>query len=63
MGLIKKPADQRRCPLCSATVACGVIEHLKSDHRRTETEARALMERVIEGTLGWDPQVKKQKQI
>ena len=42
MGLINKPADQRRCPLCSATVACGVIEHLRSDHHRTEAEARAL---------------------
>jgi len=34
-----------RCPLCYISVECGVIDHLRRDHRRTEFEARALVER------------------
>ena len=63
MGLIKKIFEPNRCPLCSSIAKLGVFEHLKNEHRRTEAEARALMERQMEGTLGWDPEVKKSKQI
>jgi hypothetical protein len=40
----------------------GIFEHLKREHRRTEAEARALLERDAEGTLGWDPEIKKRNQ-
>jgi hypothetical protein len=60
---IKKPSELRRCPLCSTTALSGIFEHLRREHRRTEAEARALMERDMEGTLGWDPEIKKRKQI
>jgi hypothetical protein len=63
MGFMKKNSEANRCPLCSSITRRGVIEHLTSEHRRTEAEARALMEREMEGTLGWDPEIKKSKQI
>jgi hypothetical protein len=59
----KETSDQRLCPLCSATTGSNIIEHLKTEHRRTEAEARALMEREMEGTLGWDPEIRKRKLI
>jgi len=43
-----------RCPLCYISVEYGVIDHLGRDHRRTEFEARALVERSKEGSLGWN---------
>ena len=54
-------SDQRLCPLCSAAAEIEIIEHLKREHRRTEAEAHAVMEREMEGTLGWDPELKKRK--
>jgi hypothetical protein len=60
--IIRKISEQKRCPLCSAIAAVEMIEHLKKEHRRTEAEARTLIERELEGTLGWDPEVKKRKQ-
>jgi hypothetical protein len=63
MPLISKNFERNRCPLCSSIKKLGVFEHLRSEHRRTEAEARALLERQMEGTLGWDPEVKKRKQI
>jgi len=59
----RKTSDQRLCPLCSATTGSSIIEHLKTEHRRTEAEAHALLEREMEGTLGWDPEIKKRKLI
>jgi hypothetical protein len=59
----KKPSHQRLCPLCSASTGISIIEHLKTEHRRTEAAAHALMEREMEGTLGWDPEIKKRKLI
>ena len=56
-------SDQRLCPLCSANAGIEIIEHLKREHRRTEAEAHAVMEREMEGTLGWDPEIKKRKLI
>jgi len=52
-----------RCPLCNIQPANGVIEHLEHDHRRTDDEARALLERSMEGTLGWDPETRKRKNL
>jgi hypothetical protein len=43
-----------RCPLCYISVEYGVIDHLGRDHRWTEFEARALVERSKEGSLGWN---------
>ncbi len=63
MRLIKRPVELNRCPLCSAITNLGVIQHLTKEHRRTEAEARALLERQMEGTLGWDPETKKRKQL
>ena len=63
MRFTKKTSDQRSCPLCFASTGSNVIEHLKTEHRRTEAEAHALMEREMEGTLGWDPEIKKRKLI
>ena len=63
MELIKKIFEPNRCPLCHSGSVSSVIEHLTSVHRRTEAEARALMEREMEGTLGWDPEVKKRNLI
>ena len=51
-----------KCPLCFARVG-RVIEHLRSDHRRTMVEARELLQRSLEGTLGWDPVAKKEKLV
>jgi hypothetical protein len=34
---------------------------MQLDHRRTEVEARALMVRSVEETLGWDPETKKKR--
>jgi hypothetical protein len=51
----------RRCPLCWAPTTLGVIKHLKVDHHRTEIEALALLERNAQGTLGWDPELKKKR--
>ena len=53
--------ESRSCPLCSGTVTRSLIQHLITDHRRTEPEASALLYRSIEGTLGWDPEAKKEK--
>ena len=50
-----------RCPLCYISVECGVIDHLRRDHRRTEFEARTLVERSKEGILGWNAQNARQK--
>jgi len=63
MELIKKISEPNRCPLCHSSSASSVIRHLTSVHRRTEAEARELMEREMEGTLGWDPEVKKRNLI
>jgi hypothetical protein len=51
----------KRCPLCWAPTRHGVIRHLMVDHRRTEIEALALLERSAKGTLGWDPEVRRKK--
>lgn len=53
--------EPKRCPLCNVRLESGVINHLQRDHRRTYDDARALLERSVEGTLGWDPEVKKRK--
>jgi len=63
MKITRKASEQKRCPLCSAIAAVEVIEHLKREHRRTEAEARVLLERAMEGTLGWDPEIKKRKSM
>ncbi len=56
----KRTFDARRCPLCSGTViTCSLIQHLINEHRRTEPEARIVLHRSVEGTLGWDPEAKK----
>ncbi|GEM_PF-3359146 len=60
MGL-PQALRSERCPLCFAHVQRGALEHLQLEHRRTAAEARALLERSAEGTLGWDPITKKQK--
>jgi hypothetical protein len=60
MALIQKRVVER-CPLCSARIDRNVLEHLQHDHGRTEGEARALVVRSVEGTLGWDPETKKKK--
>jgi hypothetical protein len=54
--------ETRRCPLCWISPECGVIEHLRRDHRRSEVEARALMERYKDGTLGWNAESRKGRQ-
>ncbi len=46
--------ETRRCPLCWARAEYGVVEHLRRDHRRSEIEARVLLERTNEGSLGWN---------
>ncbi len=53
--------EPKRCPLCSVRLERGVIDHLQHDHRRSYDDARALVERAVEGALGWDPEVKKNK--
>ena len=53
--------EARSCPLCSGAVTRSLIQHLITDHRRTEPEASALLYRSIEGTLGWDPEARKRK--
>ena len=53
--------DILRCPLCWAVSRHGVIEHLKATHRRTEIEAQQIMERNAQGTLGWDPEIRKKR--
>ncbi len=63
MRFTKEPSNQRLCPLCSASTGSDIIEHIKTEHRRTEAEAHALMEREMEGTLGWDPEIKKRNLI
>ncbi len=62
MKPLSRSFDSKRCPLCSGTVKDSMIKHLTSDHRRTEVEARALLQRSVEGTLGWDPEAKKRKE-
>jgi len=44
-----------RCPLCWMRADCGVLVHLRRDHRRSEAEALALLERNTAGTVGWNP--------
>jgi hypothetical protein len=61
MIISKRSAEVDRCPLCWARTKYGVIAHLKVDHRRTEIEVHEIMERNAEGTLGWDPEVKRKK--
>ena len=53
--------QQKRCPLCYVKLDSGVIVHLQRDHRRTDAEARELLQRSVESTLGWDPEIKKKK--
>ena len=61
MIISKRPTEVDRCPLCCTRTKHGVIVHLRVDHRRTEIEAYEIMERNAEGTLGWDPEIKKKK--
>jgi len=49
------------CPLCWASIERNILHHLQLDHLRTEAEARLLLERSAEGTLGWDPETKKNR--
>jgi hypothetical protein len=51
--------ETRQCPLCWVRAECGIIEHLRRDHRRSEVEARALLERTNEGSLGWNAEGRK----
>jgi hypothetical protein len=51
--------EVRRCPLCWVRPESGVIEHLRWDHRRSEVEARKLLERTNEGGLGWNAEGRK----
>ncbi len=53
--------DAQRCPLCQIRAEQGVLEHLRRDHRRTEAEARVLMERYRLGTLGWNAEGRKER--
>lgn len=48
-----------RCPLCWARALYGVIEHLRRDHHRSEIEARTLLERSSQGSLGWNAEDRK----
>jgi hypothetical protein len=50
-----------RCPLCYIRPNCSVLDHLQQDHRRNDDEARALLARAREETLGWDPEAKKKR--
>src|SRR5260370_21873858 len=61
IGKKASEVDILRCPLCWALTRRGAIEHLKAAHRRTEIEAREIMERTAEGTLGWDPETRKKR--
>ena len=36
-----------------------ILKHLQLDHRRMEVEDVYSLERSAEGTLGWDPETKK----
>jgi hypothetical protein len=63
-GTLEKMARKNSidtCPLCSATNERSILHHPRLDHRRTEAEARLLLERSAEGTLGWDPETKKNR--
>ena len=51
--------ETRQCPLCWIRPESGVVEHLRRDHRRSEVEARALLERTNEGSLGWNVEGRK----
>jgi hypothetical protein len=53
--------ENRGCPLCWIKPECAVIEHLRRDHRRTEVEARKLLERANEGSLGWNAEGRKRR--
>ncbi len=61
MIISKKSTEANRCPLCCARTKHGVIKHLKVDHQRTEIDAREIMARSAEGTLGWDPEIRKKR--
>jgi len=50
-----------RCPLCYIRPNRSVLDHLQRDHRRSDDEARALLARAKEETLGWDPEAKKKR--
>ncbi len=51
--------EVKRCPLCWIRPESGVIEHLLRDHRRSEIEARILLERVDQGSLGRNAEGRK----
>ena len=51
--------EVRRCPLCWVRPESGVIEHLRRDHRRSEIEARTLLEGTNEVGLGWNAKGRK----
>ena len=53
--------ETRQCPLCWIRPESGVVEHLRRDHRRSEVEARALLERTNEGSLGWNAEGRKRR--
>jgi len=49
----------RRCPLCWIKPETGVVEHLRSDHHRSEIEACTLLERAYRETLGSNAEGRK----
>jgi hypothetical protein len=54
--------ETQRCPLCYIRAEYGVIDHLRRDHRRSEIEARTLVERSREGSLGWNAESWRERQ-
>jgi hypothetical protein len=51
----------RLCPLCGIRPESGVIEHLRREHRRSDVEACALLERQYHGSLGCDAEGRKKR--
>ena len=52
--------DSNRCPLCGLRTASerSTQTHLRSDHKRKESEIEDLLSRAKAGSLGCDPEAK-----
>src|SRR5258708_36013100 len=57
--------DSNQCPLCGLRTASerSTLTHLRSDHKRKESEIADLLSRAKAGSLGCDPAAKSLRKV
>ncbi len=57
--------DSNQCPLCGLRTASerSTLTHLRSDHKRKESEIAELLSSAKAGSLGCDPAAKSRRKV